>query len=136
MSSADLIARFESSGRIKGRYEKSVSIGAVFKVKRDDKTESGTSIATIRPIDAKCYARDGSIWLIMAQSTLDYGMLGQLLAFDYLYREEHIHDRPPRKALVCEKISDQVVWLCNKLGIDVFELAEGMATRAEARLLQ
>ena len=136
MSGQDLISRFETSKRIKGRYEKSVPIGGVFKIKKDEELELSPSVPTIKPIDAKIYAEDGSIWLIMAQSTLDFAVLGQLLAFDNLYKEEHSHDRPPRMALVCEKMSDQVVWLCNKLGIDVFELTERGAVRVEAKLLQ
>ncbi len=136
MSGQDLITRFESSGKIRGKYQKAVSIGAVFRVKKDEKTELGPSVATIRPIDAVCHAEDGSFWLIMAQGTLDYAVLGQLLLFDYLYREEHTHDKPPRKALVCDKISEQVVWLCSRLGIDVFEVTEAGAARVEAKLLQ
>src|SRR5487761_275359 len=136
MSGQDLISRFETSKRIKGRYEKSVPIGGVFKIKKDEELELSPSIPTIKSIDAKIYAEDGSIWLIMAQSTLDFAVLGQLLTFDNLYKEEHSHDRPPRMALVCEKMSDQVVWLCNKLGIDVFELTERGAVRVEAKLLQ
>lgn len=136
MSGQDLISRFETSKRIKGRFEKSVPIGGVFKIKKDEELELSPSVPTIKSIDAKCYAEDGSIWLIMAQSTLDFAVLGQLLTFDNLYKEEHIHDRPPRMALVCEKISDQVVWLCNKLGIDVFELTERGVVRVEAKLLR
>ncbi len=136
MSNADLVARFEKSGKIKGRYERSVPIGGVFKVKRDERTELSPSVATIRPIDGRCFAEDGSLWLIMAQNTLDYTLLGQLLTYDYLYREEHSHDKPPRMALVCEKGSEQVVWLCGKLGIDVFELGDQGASRVEAKLLQ
>jgi hypothetical protein len=136
MSSADLISRFESSGKIKGKYEKSVPIGGVFKVKHDERSELNPTIPTIRPIDAKCQAQDGSLWLIMAQSTLDYSVLGQLLTYDFLYKEAHTHEKPPRKALVCEKCDDQVVWLCSKLGIDVYEVGKEGTSRVEARLLQ
>ncbi len=136
MSEGDLISRFEKSGKIKGRYEKSAPIGGVFKVKHDERTELNPSIPTIRPIDAKCYSEDGSLWLVMAQSTLDYQSLGQLLTYNYLYREEHSHDKPPRMALVCEKSVEQVVWLCGRLGIDVYELGDQGASRVEARLLQ
>lgn len=135
LSGTDIVSRFESSGRIKGRYEKSVPIGAVFRVKKE-KTELNASVASIRPADATCAAEDGSFWLLMAQSELAFSVVGELQAYFNLYREEHTHDKPPRMGIVCEKINDQVAWLCSKLGIDVFQLSDQSAERIEARLLR
>ncbi|MHA1364406.1 MAG: hypothetical protein ACTSP1_18095 [Candidatus Freyarchaeota archaeon] len=122
-SEEEILERFIKTGRLKGRWEREVTVGR----KRIEKIGGpiGWSKPLLKKIDAVCVDENSrTAWVLEVKRELSEKAVGQVLLYQMLYSE----DNPGyvvKMGIVCKKSDPWIEDLCEKLGITVFSESEG-----------
>lgn len=73
-------------------------------------------------IDAVCKT-ENKIWIIEAKRKLNYESIGEVLTYEHLYGKEY-DGKNLCMAIVCKEIEEELVSVCNKYNIAVFEVKD------------
>jgi len=109
-----ILDNFIRSSVLRGKFQREVKVGS-----RIFKSPEGT-FDWRKSIDAVCYTED-EVWILEGKNRLDYKALGEVLTYACLFERQY-PERKIRMGIVCGAIDEEILEVCRKYGVTVFEV--------------
>lgn len=124
-----LIRRFINSGQLEGEFTSEVRVGKKRMKYAAEKAHSKELFVEgeeaekeeyyYRRVDLLCDTGD-VMWVLEAKMDLNNQVIGQVLVSEFLFREDHPHQKI-KKGIICKTGNDTLVDVCKRQEIEVFK---------------